>query len=108
MSMPLHIAHLSPFRPDNAVSLMFLSRDTLRIIALYLFWLSAHFFASQYYPKLCTPYDLHGFFMSPLLAPTAHCSAMRWMINHGGNTICGGWLFLGSLCLDLLTIKHRV
>jgi hypothetical protein len=86
---------------------MFLSRDTVRIFSLYLFWCAAHFVASQNYPRLCTPYGLKGFLMSPLMAPSAHCVGMRWIINHGGNTICAGWLFVGSIVVDVLTIKHR-
>lgn len=84
-----------------------LSRDTVRIFVLYTFWVLAHYLASHFYARQCTPYNVQGFFMSPLMAPAAHCTAMRWMISHGGNTLCGGWLFFGSMMLDVLSIKHR-
>jgi len=81
-------------------------KDSLCLFLLYFFWVCAHFFSSHYYPVYCTPYNVKGFFMSPLLAPSPHCSAMRWMIASGGSNICAGWLILGAFCLDLLKIKH--
>jgi hypothetical protein len=84
-----------------------LSRDTVRIICLYTFWCIAHFFASHYYPVICMPYSVRGFLFSPLMAPAAHCNALRWMINQGGATLCGGWMVLASLCMDVLSLKHR-
>ena len=83
-----------------------ISRNTAKLLLIYLFWIVAHYFSSQYYPKICVPYDLRGFFLSPLMVPSAHCTVMRWMITNGGNNICAGWIFLMSFALDALSVRR--
>ena len=83
-----------------------ISKNTVKLLLIYLFWIVAHYLSSQYYPKLCVPFNLRGFFLSPLMVPSAHCTAMRWMITAGGNNICTGWLFLMSILMDLLSVRR--
>jgi hypothetical protein len=75
-----------------------------RLIAVYVLWVFLHFLSAQFYPKYCAPMTGMGFILSPLLTPTPHCTAMRWMIYQGGLNISQIWIILGAIGLDALSV----
>ena len=74
----------------------------LKIAGIYIFWICIHYTATHLYIQLCTPFTFHGFILSPFMAGTLHCKAIRWAVNSGANTIDTMWVVLGSwLCAQL-------
>ena len=70
---------------------------------VYIFWISAHYCGSHLYSVHCAPVGLYGFLTSPFLTNTPHCTALRWIIFNGANSINGMWLVLGTwLCTKFL------
>ena len=66
------------------------------IIGIYLLWIILHYVAGILYCKLCTPTNIVGFIISPFIALTPYCRALRWVIFNGGNIINNMWIVLGT------------
>ena len=58
-------------------------------------WTVAYFVASNIYPRICTPWSIYGFFMSPMMVTTPQCVALRWVIDTGATTIITMWKLVG-------------
>lgn len=70
---------------------------------IYLFWIFLHYVSGQMYAYYCTPEDLHGFIVSPFLASSPHCKALRWTLYNGGNAIDNMWIILATwLCSKVI------
>ena len=75
----------------------------LSISKVYLVWILIHYATSQCYVKFCTPPNIYGFIMSPLLSSAPHCKAMRWAIYTGANTIESMWIIIGTwICAKMV------
>jgi len=80
-------------------------KNIFSLIGIYFVWIIIHYISSQFYICLCVPNSIYGFMISPLLAPSLHCQALRWCIYNGGNTITNMWLTLGSWIAAKLVLK---
>lgn len=65
---------------------------------IYLLWVLLHYIASQLYIPFCSPRSFWGFIITPILAVTPQCKALRWVIHSGGNTMETMWVILGAWC----------
>ena len=75
----------------------------LSISKVYLVWILIHYATSQCYVKFCTPPNIYGLIMSPLLSSAPHCKAMRWAIYTGANTIESMWVIIGTwICAKMV------
>ena len=63
---------------------------------IYVAWILIHYASAHAYTYLCTPSSMQGFLMSPLLASSPHCSALRWAIGNGANTLNTMWIAIGG------------
>ena len=68
----------------------------VKIATPYFIWTALHYASSQAYTVYCTPKTFTGYILSPFIATTAHCKALRWVTYHGGNVIENMWLILGT------------
>ena len=75
----------------------------LEIGGIYMLWVVLHYCAAHLYIYYCAPATLPGFLLSPLLAPTPHCSLLRWAIYQGGEIINVMWIMLSIYAVRLLT-----
>ena len=75
------------------------------VSSIYLFWIVTHYGASHLYTHVCVPQSTYGFLLSPVLASSPHCKAIRWAINNGGNTIDSMWLVIGTWICSKILIK---
>jgi hypothetical protein len=64
-------------------------------VKIYLLWALLHYFAGHYYVPFCSPYGIWGFIITPILAATPQCKALRWIITTGGNTMETMWVIFG-------------
>ena len=62
-------------------------------------WTVGHFMAVHIYERLCVPLTPMGLFMSPFVLDTPHCSALRWVIQHGVYCIRECWKILATVCI---------
>jgi hypothetical protein len=62
---------------------------------IYLLWTILHYLAAHYYVPICSPYGIWGFIITPILAVTPQCKALRWVITTSGNTMETMWVILG-------------
>lgn len=75
-------------------------------ICIYLLWIVLHYISPHLYVHFCVPLTLQGFIMSPFIAPSPHCQALRWAIYNGGNTIIAMWVVFGTWIMQkLITTK---
>jgi len=78
------------------------------MLLFYLLWISMHYASSHIYTFFCTPYTISGFFLSPFIVVTPHCSAIRWVLYEGGNIITNMWLVSGTyMASKLLMCKQN-
>lgn len=85
---------------STAISGLYFVYDASKI---YILWLVLHFIASQAYPPICSPYSIWGFIITPILAATPQCKALRWVINTGGSTMELMWLIFGTwVCTKII------
>jgi len=68
----------------------------LGIFGIYLLWICLHYIAPHLYVRFCVPATIIGFIMSPFIATSPHCQAIRWTIHNGGNTITAMWILMGT------------
>jgi hypothetical protein len=62
---------------------------------IYLLWTILHYLAAHYYVPICSPYGIWGFIITPILAVTPQCKALRWVITTSGNTMETMWIVIG-------------
>ena len=78
------------------------------ICGIYLLWIFLHFISSQLYVKFCTYNSISGFLLSPFLANSIHCNALRWTINQGAMSINSMWIVLGTYISSKLIEKNNI
>ena len=71
------------------------TKKMMRLVAVYMSWIIAHFVVSHLYARFCVPMTWYGLIMSPFIAPAPHCQTFRWIIYTGGNVMCNMWVLLG-------------
>jgi hypothetical protein len=76
-------------------------------ILFYIMWIALHYSAPHLYAEFCTPLTIQGFLLSPLMAPSPHCVALRWALNTGGDTINVMWFAIGTTALSYLIRRDR-
>jgi len=75
-------------------------------LGIYLVWIVLHYITPHLYVHFCVPLTMQGFIMSPFMAPSPHCQALRWAIYNGGNTIISMWIVFGTWIMQqLITTK---
>ena len=72
-----------------------IEKNKIKLAGVYFGWLSTHYITSHLYTLVCTPLSIKGFIQSAFNTATPHCSALRWCIYQGAETINNAWLFLG-------------
>ncbi len=75
-------------------------------IGYYLLWIALHYAAANLYVYFCTPTTLYGVLTSPFMVATPHCSALRWMISEGSNTVLTMWS-LGGVWIMSRIVRPR-
>ena len=80
----------------------------LRLIALVGFLTTVHHASVNIYQFTCAPRSITGLAMSALTIHAPHCTALRWMMNLGANSILNTWTVVGSIiagemCHDFIT-----
>jgi len=73
---------------------------------IYLLWAFLHFCASQLYVPTCSPYSFWGFIITPILAVTPQCKALRWVISTGGSTMETMWVILGVWLCSKISMPY--
>jgi hypothetical protein len=73
-----------------------------RIASLYILWIFLHYASAHVYTELCVPPTVKGFLLSPFVIATPHCSAMRWLMQNGANSINAAWLILGAAVIKYI------
>jgi hypothetical protein len=76
-----------------------------KVGGLYFIWIGSHFIASHLYSTVCAPPSFTGLLMSPFVTATPICSALRWCINQGADTISVMWIVFGTWCIGILAQK---
>ena len=82
-----------------------LLRSAKEIFGIYILWILLHYIASHLYIHFCAPLSIWGFLMSPFIAPSPHCHALRWTIYTGANAINSMWVVLGVWLSSKLVLK---
>lgn len=72
-----------------------LLQKSLKLGSVYVGWISTHYIASHLYTKICTPLSIKGFIASAFNTATPHCTALRWCVYQGANTITNMWIMVG-------------
>lgn len=72
----------------------------LRIVSVFLFWITIHYMCSYLYIYLCVPNTFTGFVLSPFMTMSPHCQCLRWIIYNGGLIINAMWIMLGNWLLQ--------
>ena len=86
-------------------NLLWITYDASKI---YLLWVLLHFSASQVYVPICSPFSFWGFLITPILAATPQCKALRWIINTGGSTMETMWVILGVWFCSQISIPYTI
>ena len=87
----------------SATTVVWLVYDASKI---YLLWVLLHFTASQIYVPTCSPFSFWGFIITPILAATPQCKALRWVITTGGSTMETMWVILGVWLCSQISIPY--
>ena len=93
------------FLVRNATNLLWIVYDASKI---YLLWVVLHFSASQVYVPICSPFSFWGFIITPILAATPQCKALRWVITTGGSTMETMWVILGVWLCSKISIPYSI
>ena len=75
---------------------------TIKVCLLYLTYVVIHYLTPYLYIQLCVPRTMLGFFLSPMMVPTPHCKAIRWMFTYTSTSIDGMWILLGTWLIGLI------
>jgi len=78
-----------------------------RTCLFYVAWIILHYSASNLYNYFCVPMTVKGLLLSPFMASTPHCTAIRWTINQGANQISTMWVILASMGMEFVSFKHH-
>ena len=81
--------------------------NALKCAGIYIAWILIHYLASHLYVKWCTPGDIFGFLLSPLLTISPHCVALRWAVNNGAIIINSMWAILATWISAKLVFQER-
>lgn len=73
----------------------------------YLAWIAIHYLSAHAYAHLCTPTSIQGFLLSPMLAVSPHCSALRWAVGNGGSALNTMWLAVGGWAASRLMCNDK-
>ena len=68
----------------------------IKIVMIYLCFIISHYVAAHLYTYYCVPASFLGFIQSVFLSPMPHCTALRWVIYYGGNSMSYMWILLGA------------
>jgi len=71
-------------------------KEVVKIVGIYLIWVTVHYFSSHLYVRWCTTNTVFGFILSPFLVTTAYCNVLRWCIYNCANQIIAMWTILGT------------
>ena len=71
-------------------------------IMIYTLWICVHYISIHLYAYICTPLSFIGFFMSPFMAASPQCQALKWFIATGSNNINAMWILIGTKALNVL------
>ena len=74
-----------------------------KIICIYLCFIISHYFAAHLYTYYCVPSSFLGFIQSVFLTPLPHCTALRWVIYYGGNSLSYMWILLGAWVISIIS-----
>ena len=86
----------------------YLNNEIVKIVGIYLTWITLHYLASHLYVYICVPLTWYGFIVSPLMVATPHCQGLRWVLYNAGLTIANMWLVLGTWIVSCLFTKLKV
>jgi len=95
----------SSFIVRTTTNLLWIAYDASKI---YLLWVLLHFSASQVYVPICSPFSFWGFLITPILAATPQCKALRWIINTGGSTMETMWVIFGVWFCSQISIPYTI
>jgi hypothetical protein len=84
---------------DNIVRII---NPFIRAFGIYGIWILLHYVSANLYVRLCAYPSFVGFIASPFLAASPHCSALRWAIYNGGNSITSMWVVMGVWLLSYI------
>ena len=70
-------------------------------------WILLHFVTPHLYVYFCTPATIMGFAMSPFIATTPHCIALRWCIYNSGSVITSMWMLVGTWCIRKMLNQEK-
>ena len=62
-----------------------------RLTGMYAVSVAAHYGAAHLYTRYCVPLSVEGFVASAFYTITPHCSALRWCVYRGAESISGMW-----------------
>jgi len=82
--------------------------NAAKFAGIYFVWIIIHYLASHLYVKFCTPENIFGFIMSPLLTISPHCIALRWAVNNGAIIINSMWVILATWISAKLIFPDRL
>lgn len=71
---------------------------------IYIFWICVHYISAHLYTEMCVPRTYTGFILSPLMAQTPQCRAIRWMLLSASSVIDNMWLVFGTWLVSNLII----
>lgn len=72
---------------------------------IYFIWITLHFTATHLYSYICAHPTFLGFLSAPFVTSTPICSALRWTINTGADTITAMWGILGTWLMSKMIKK---
>ena len=82
----------------------YVTKESIRLVCMYLFWMLCHYYCARYYPKYCADDGLYGFFTSLFLTETPFCKALRYGIVKGAETITTLWIVIGTWFISKLIL----
>jgi len=72
---------------------------------IYIFWIAVHYVTPHLYTYYCTPLTWTGFFLSPIMAVSPQCEAIRWAMLNSGDIIKSLWWMTGAWIASLILLK---
>ena len=68
----------------------------VKFFGVYIFWIFLHHLAHHLYTAWCVPAGITGLLQSVFLISTPQCQALRWVINHGADSVTTMWMLFGT------------
>jgi len=100
------VIYLATMFAANKERVLTFVNTVVSVFGLYIAWIALHYASAHLYIYLCVPATVIGFVMSPFIAPSPHCQALRWAIYNGGNSIIAMWVLLGGWMMKFITPLH--